>query len=97
MSLQLNGGLGIVRRSGTAYQGDPSNTDMGGVVGATVRVRLGRVLHLQLHAEDFVYKAQYAPNISGGGFSVVNKQLNDIHLAAGLGIPLLGLGGESAQ
>ena len=42
---------------------------------------------------DFVYKAQYAPNTSGGGFSAVDKQLNDIHLAVGIGIPLLGLGG----
>jgi hypothetical protein len=47
------------------------------------------------HAEDFFYKAQYAPNTLGGGFSVVNKQLNDIHLAVGIGIPLLGVGGGS--
>jgi hypothetical protein len=92
VSLQLNGGVGLVRRSGAAYQGDPNNQDLGGVVGATVRFRLGQVLHLQLHAEDFVYKAQYAPSTSGTGFSVVNKQLNDIHLAVGIGIPLLGLG-----
>src|SRR5712692_8708789 len=93
LSLQVNGGVGIVRRGGTAYQGDPSNTDMGGVVGATLRFRLGRLLHLQLHAEDFVYKAQYAPpSTSGSGFTVVNKQLNDVHLGVGIGIPLLGLG-----
>jgi len=93
LSLQLNGGAGLVRRTGTAYQGDPDNSDVGGVVGATLRFRLGRLLHLQLHAEDFVYKAKYAPNTSGGGFSVVDKQLNDVHLSAGIGIPLLGLGG----
>jgi len=93
VSLQLNGGAGLVRRTGTAYQGDPDNSDVGGVVGATLRFRLGRLLHLQLHAEDFVYKAKYAPNTSGGGFSVVDKQLNDVHLSAGIGIPLLGLGG----
>ena len=97
VSLQLNGGVGLVRRSGTAYQGDPKSTDLGGVVGATLRVRLGRVLHVELHAEDFVYNAQYAPNASGGGYAVVNKQLNDIHLGVGLGIPLLGLGGDSSR
>ena len=55
--------------------------------------RLGRLPHLQLYAEDFVYKAAYAPNTSGGGFSAVDKQLNDVHLSVGIGIPLLGLGG----
>jgi hypothetical protein len=93
VSLQLNGGAGVVRRTGTAYQGDPDNSDVGGVVGATLRFRLGRLLHLQLHGEDFVYKAKYAPNTTGGGFSVVDKQLNDIHLSVGVGIPLLGMGG----
>jgi hypothetical protein len=97
VSLQLNGGVGLVRRSGTAYKGDPNNQDVGGVVGATVRFRLGQLLHLQLHAEDFIYKAQYAPSTSGSGFSVVNKQLNDIHLAVGVGIPLLGLGGGQTR
>ncbi len=82
-----------MRRTGAAYQGDPDNSDVGGVVGATLRFRLGRLLHLQLHGEDFVYKAKYAPNTSGGGFSVVDKHLNDIHLSVGIGIPLLGLGG----
>ena len=97
VSLQLNGGAGLIRRTGAAYQGDPDNSDVGGVVGATLRFRLGRLLHLQLHAEDFVYTATYAPNTSGGGFSAVDKQLNDVHLSVGIGIPLLGLGGGGEQ
>jgi hypothetical protein len=49
---------------------------------------------LELHAEDCIYKARYAPDpITPGAFATVNKQLNDIHLGVGLGIPLLGLGG----
>jgi hypothetical protein len=94
ISLQLNGGVGWVHRSGAAYQGDPQATDMGGVVGATLRFRLGRLLQLQLHADDFIYKAQYAPDTANPGqFTLANKQLNDIHLGVGIGIPLLGLGG----
>lgn len=94
ISLQLNGGVGWVHRSGTAYQGDPQATDMGGVVGATLRFRLGRLLHLELHADDFIYKAQYAPDPTNPTtFDVVNKSLNDIHVGVGIGIPLLGLGG----
>lgn len=94
ISLQLNGGVGVVHRSGAAYQGDPNPTDLGGVVGATLRFRLGRLLHLELHADDFIYKAQYAPATStSGGFVVANKQLNDLHLGVGIGIPLLGMGG----
>ena len=92
VSVQLNGGVGLVRRSGDAYQGDPDASDVGGVVGATVRFKLGSLLHLQVHAEDFVYKAQYAPTTTGTGFAIANKQLNDIHLSLGVGIPLLGLG-----
>ncbi len=96
ISLQLNGGVGLVRRSGSAYAGDPDNSDMGGVVGATLRFRLGRLLHLELHADDFIYKAQYAPDPTNPStFDVVNKSLNDIHLGVGIGIPLLGLGGGS--
>jgi hypothetical protein len=94
VSLQLNGGVGLVRRSGDAYRNDPDNTDLGGVVGATLRFRLGQLLHLELHAEDFLYKSKYAPDTANpGSFSLVNKQLNDIHLGVGVGIPLLGLGG----
>jgi len=93
VSFQLNGGVGLVRRSGAAYQNDPDPQDIGGVVGATLRFRLGRVLHLELHAEDYVYKAQYAPSVTTpGGFLVANKQLNDVHLGVGVGIPLVGLG-----
>ena len=93
VSLQLNGGVGLVRRSGAAYANDPDPQDIGGVVGATLRFRLGRVLHLELHAEDYIYKAQYAPSITTpGAFSVANKQLNDVHLGVGVGIPLVGLG-----
>lgn len=93
ISLQLNGGVGLVQRSGDRYQGSPDNTDLGGVVGATLRFRLGRLLHLQVHAEDFIYKSKYAPDPSTpGSFALVNKQLNDIHLGVGVGIPLLGLG-----
>ena len=94
ISLQLNGGVGIVQRSGAAYEGVPDNSDVGGVVGATLRFRLGKVLRLELHAEDFIYKAQYAPDPANpSSFDLVDKQMNDIHLGVGIGIPLLGLGG----
>ena len=94
ISLQLNGGVGIVQRSGTAYEGVPDNSDVGGVFGATLRFRLGKVLRLELHAEDFIYKAQYAPDPANpSSFDLVDKQMNDIHLGVGIGIPLLGLGG----
>ena len=87
-----------MHRSGTAYQGDPKATDVGGVAGATLRFRLGRLLHLEVHAEDFVYKAKYAPDTSTpGAFVLANKQLNDLHLGLGIGIPLLGMGGGGDQ
>src|SRR5438046_4688556 len=40
ISLKLNGGVGIVHGMGTAYEGVPDNSDVGGVFGATLRFRL---------------------------------------------------------
>src|SRR5256886_6379359 len=79
ISLQLNGGVGVVHRSGTAYQGDPQATDVGGVVGATLRLRLGCVLRPRLHRGHFICKAQYAAGTTDPGkFTAGSEQPEDI-------------------
>jgi hypothetical protein len=86
----VTGGVGVVNRSGNFYAGMENKTDIGGTVGASARFRLGKLLRIQLSAEDYVYKPK--GEIPGFTPSDEKKTQNDIHLSLGLGIPLLGLG-----
>jgi hypothetical protein len=86
----VTGGVGVINRSGAFYDGVENKTDIAGTVGASARFRVGRLLHLQLSAEDYLYK----PRAEIPGFSPADekKTQNDVHLSFGIGIPLLGLG-----
>ncbi|MFL5403193.1 MAG: outer membrane beta-barrel protein [Gemmatimonadales bacterium] len=86
----VTGGVGVINRSGAFYDGADKKTDIGGTVGASARFRLGKLLHLQVSAEDYLYK----PKAEIPGFSPSDEKQtqNDIHLSFGVGIPLLGLG-----
>jgi hypothetical protein len=86
----VTGGVGVINRSGDFYAGMENKTDIGGTVGASARFRLGKLLRIQLSAEDYVYKPK--GDIPGFTSSDEKKTQNDIHLSLGLGIPLLGLG-----
>ncbi|MEP7228510.1 MAG: outer membrane beta-barrel protein [Gemmatimonadales bacterium] len=86
----VTGGVGVINRSGDFYSNVANKTDIGGTVGASARFRLGSLLHLQVSAEDYVYKPK--AEIPGFGPNDEKKTQNDIHLSFGVGIPLLGLG-----
>jgi hypothetical protein len=86
----VTGGVGVINRSGDFYAGMENKTDIGGTVGASARFRLGKLLRIQLSAEDYLYKPK--GEIPGFTASDEKKTQNDIHLSLGLGIPLLGLG-----
>ena len=86
----VTGGVGVVNRSGAFYAGAQNKTDIGGTLGASARFRLGSLLHLQVSAEDYIYKPK--AEIPGFGPSAEKKTQNDVHLSFGVGIPLLGLG-----
>jgi hypothetical protein len=86
----VTGGVGVVNRSGAFYAAMENKTDIGGTVGASARFRLGKLLRIQLSAEDYLYKPK--GDIPGFSPSDEKKTQNDIHLSLGLGIPLLGLG-----
>ena len=90
----VTGGVGVVNRSGAFYASMAEKTDIGGTVGASARFRLGRLLRIQLSAEDYLYKPK--GEIPGFTPNDEKKTQNDIHLSLGLGIPLLGLG-QSGQ
>jgi hypothetical protein len=84
----VSGGVGVINRSGAFYQDVDKKTDVGGTAGASVRIRVGRLLRIQLNADDYIYKTKAELQ----GFADDKKMQNDLHLSIGLGIPLLGLG-----
>lgn len=86
----VTGGVGVINRSGDFYKTVDKKTDVGGTAGASVRFRLGKLLRLQLNAEDYIYKPK--ADIPGFAATDQKKTQNDIHLSVGLGIPFLGLG-----
>jgi hypothetical protein len=86
----VTGGVGVINRSGAFYAGVQNKTDIGGTLGASARFRVGKLLRLQLSAEDYLYKSK--AQIPGFSPSDPKKTQNDVHLSFGVGIPLLGLG-----
>lgn len=86
----VTGGVGVVNRSGTFYDGMENKTDIGGTLGASARFRIGSLLRLQINAEDYVYKPK--GDIPGFSPGDEKKTQNDVHVSVGIGIPLLGLG-----
>jgi hypothetical protein len=90
----ITGGVGVINRSGAFYADMANKTDIGGTMGASARFRLGKLLRIQLSAEDYLYKPK--GQIPGFTASDEKKTQNDVHLSLGLGIPLLGLG-QSGQ
>lgn len=96
----VTGGVGYVKRSGDFYKGTNPATgqpytsaelsDITGTAGARVGLRLGRILHLSVGAEDYIYKPDFAG--AAAGATVTTKTQHDIHVNFGVGIPLLGLG-----
>jgi hypothetical protein len=84
----LNGGASMVRRSGEAFEDQLDRTSVGGVAGATVGLRLGGLLSFYVHADDFIYNAEFT------GPTVTEQVLqHDVHLSFGLGVPI-GPGGS---
>jgi len=87
VSFLINGGVGLVNRSGAAYADLDDRMDIGGTVGATVGFRLGRILQLRLSGESYIYNPSFYEQSDLEGTTQ-----NDINLSFGFGIPLMGLG-----
>lgn len=78
----LNGGGSVIRRSGEAFDDQLDRTDFGGVVGATLGLRLGG-LGVYVSADDYIYNASYT-----GSTVTEEVRQHDVHLSFGLGVPL---------
>ncbi len=82
--LSLNGGVSMIRRSGEAYEDVEDNSDVGGVVGATVGFRLGSMFSFYVAAEDYIYGAR----IEDAGLGDESRTQNDVQIAFGFGFPV---------
>lgn len=83
ISFQLNGGVALVKRSGTAYQNLKDKSSVGGTVGAQLGLRLGP-LPLQFAAETYLYKQHIDGLTDDTGQQASQK---DIQLSIGFGFP----------
>jgi hypothetical protein len=84
ISLQLNGGIALVKRGGTAYQNLKDKTSVGGTVGAQLGLRLGSLPPLQLGVETYLYKQNLDGLTTETGEKASQK---DIQLSLGFGLP----------
>jgi hypothetical protein len=82
--LTLNGGVSMVRRGGDAFQDATDKTDVGGVVGATVGVRLGGMLSFYVAADDYIYGTRF----DTASLETEKKTQNDVQFALGFGFPV---------
>lgn len=82
--LSLNGGVSMIRRGGEAYAEVEDNSDVGGVVGATVGFRLGSMLSFYVAAEDYIYGTR----VEGTGLEDESRTQNDVQIAFGFGFPV---------
>ncbi len=78
IAMLVSGGVGVVNRSGDAYP--TSSTNVGGTLGASLRVRVGGLLSVQLNAEDFLYHATYQ-----GSAQTSAVTQHDLHFSFGFG------------
>jgi hypothetical protein len=86
----INGGIGAVRHTfkiGTAgTTAFEPGTNVGGVVGAAVGIRIGRLVALHIGADDYFYNASF--DVSGTKTS--EKKQHDIRITGGVRVPFLG-------
>lgn len=86
----VSGGVGAVRhtfKAGTA--GAPNvtpGTNVGAVLGASAGIRIGRLLAINIGAEDYFYTASFDIN----GQTTAEKKQHDIRITGGVRVPFLG-------
>ncbi len=82
--LSFNGGASLIKRGGEAYEDVEDQTDVGGVVGATIGFNLGSFLSFYVAAEDHIYGTTFVEATT----LEEKRTQNDVQLAVGFGVPL---------
>ncbi len=73
----IGGGPALIHRGQNVLNPKQSQTDLGGIAGAGLRLSLGQMIGLRIDAEDYLY---------GGNFSGSKDFQNDLVLSAGLSL-----------
>ena len=82
--LTLSGGASMIRRGGEAYENVEDRNDIGGVVGATVGLRVGSALSFYVAAEDYIYGTR----VGDAELGDLSQTQNDVQIALGFGFPV---------
>jgi hypothetical protein len=86
----VSGGVAAVRHSFTSTSGSgtvpDAGTNVGGVVGASAGIRIGRLVALNVGVEDYLYSASYDVN----GTKTSEKKQHDIRITGGIRVPFIG-------
>jgi hypothetical protein len=85
ISLQLNGGIALVNRSGAAFRNLKNRNSVGATVGGQVGIRLGPLPPLQLAVDTYLYKQNLDGLTDERGELASQK---DVHLSIGVGLPI---------
>jgi hypothetical protein len=80
LSLEVHTGVGIVFGSQPAYQDLFESSTVSGVVGSTVRYRIGRIVGLRVRIQDRLYRV-------GFGHRSVGHSSSPLHLSFGVDLP----------
>ena len=92
LSVFASGGLAVVSRGGVAFTNEATTTNVGGVVGVGVSLRLGG-LGLTVGADLLGYQADYR------GSQAVSQAVSqrDLNVKVGFGVPFGGGGGGAGR
>lgn len=86
----VSGGVAAVRhtfKSGTVGAPDVQpGTNVGGVIGASAGIRIGRLIAFNIGAEDYLYNASFDVN----GTKTAETKQHDIRITGGIRVPFLG-------
>lgn len=89
ISLHLSGGPAFIGRSGDFYsEVTEGKTDLGGALGAGLRVKLPGILAIRGDADLYLYSASVTANIEGVPVTTDSQFQGDLVLSAGLVISL---------
>ena len=77
VSYMVGGGLGVMHRKRSVLDATESQTNVGGVASAMIRIPLDGQVGLRFDLQDIIYKADYG---------LGSKVRNDLFITAGLGV-----------
>jgi hypothetical protein len=85
VSLQLNGGVAVVNRSGAAYRDLKNKNSVGATVGGQLGIHIDPLPPLQLAVDTYLYKQNLDGLLTESGTPASQK---DVQLSIGFGVPI---------